>query len=87
MGFLVRLVGFVLLVFLLRYVYAKLFSRSRVSSSEPPPTITGQAHKDPECGIYVAEELAIQAAVNGRQHYFCSAECRDRFLEKLRLEA
>jgi YHS domain-containing protein len=82
MGFLVRLVGFVLIVFLLRYVYAKLFSRSQVPSSGPPLTITGQAHKDPECGIYVAEELAIRAAVNGRQHYFCSAECRDRFLEK-----
>lgn len=83
MGTLVRLLWFVLFLFLLRFLWSKLFGGSRLSSSDEPRTITGQAHKDPQCGIYVAEELAVKAlASSGQQHYFCSVECRDRFLAK-----
>ena len=80
MGILVRVFFFVLLLFFLRYLYRKLVDFLRLSSStSSPPPITGQVHKDPQCGIYVAEELAVKASARGQQYYFCSAECRDRF--------
>ena len=81
MGLLLRVVFFGLLLFFLFYLYRKLvgFLRLSSSSSSPPP-ITGQVHKDPQCGIYVAEELAVKAPARGQQYYFCSTECRDRFL-------
>ncbi len=49
-------------------------------AGEQPRVITGHARKDPRCGIYVAEELAVRASVGGQEHYFCSTECRDRYL-------
>ncbi len=82
MGFLVRLFFFFLLLYFLYYLYRKVVGFLRLSSSSrPPPPITGQVHKDPQCGLYVAEELAVKTLARGQQFYFCSTECRDRFLE------
>jgi YHS domain-containing protein len=35
---------------------------------------------DPVCGMHLAEVLAIPVRENGELIYFCSAECRDKFL-------
>jgi YHS domain-containing protein len=60
---------------------ARIALFGRAAASDPPhKVITGRAHKDPICGTYVAEELAIKATAAGQVHYFCSPECRDRFL-------
>lgn len=87
MVLLLRVFILVLLLFLLRYLFQSLITRARVAlfgraaASDPPhKVITGRARKDPICGTYVAEELAIKATAAGQVHYFCSPECRDRFL-------
>ena len=36
--------------------------------------------KDPICGMEVDESTAIKAAKDGKDYYFCSAVCRDKFL-------
>jgi YHS domain-containing protein len=38
--------------------------------------------KDPVCGVYVARAQAYEQRVEGKPYYFCSAVCRDKFLEK-----
>ncbi len=38
--------------------------------------------KDPICGMNVNEHAAIRINKNGRDYFFCSAHCRDRFLKK-----
>lgn len=88
MAFLLRVFVLVLLLFVLRYLltsliaHAKLALFGRPAVSDPQnQVITGRAHKDPICGTYVAEELAVKATKAGQLHYFCSAECRDRFLK------
>jgi YHS domain-containing protein len=35
---------------------------------------------DPVCGMHLAEVLAIPLRENGELIYFCSAECRNKFL-------
>lgn len=37
--------------------------------------------KDPFCGTYFPEHKAVKGVVEGKTYYFCSTECRDRFLE------
>ena len=90
MVFLLRVFVLVLLLFLLRYLFQSLITRAKIAlfgraaASDPPHNvIAGRAHKDPICGTYVAEELAIKATAAGQVHYFCSPECRDRFLSRL----
>ena len=40
--------------------------------------VTGELHKDPVCGMYVAESTRFQRK-SGREHfYYCSEECKDK---------
>lgn len=43
----------------------------------------GEMVKDPECGTYVAVDSAITVRDGDLVHYFCSYECRDKFLKRL----
>lgn len=43
----------------------------------------GEMVKDPECGTYVSVDDSISVRDGERSYYFCSYECRDRFLKKL----
>lgn len=44
----------------------------------------GEMVKDPECGVYVEVESSISVRQGERQFYFCSYECRDKFLARLK---
>jgi YHS domain-containing protein len=46
------------------------------------PTEGVQMAKDPVCGTYVVPERAVSTAVGRQKMYFCSAECRDKYLAK-----
>lgn len=39
---------------------------------------TGELHKDPVCGTYVAESTAFQRRVSGKTFYYCSDACRSK---------
>ncbi len=86
---LLRVFILVLLLFLLRYLFNNLIAHAKqtlfgrpAAPDRPNEIKAGRAHKDPSCGTYVAEELAVKATVSGKVQYFCSAECRDRFVRK-----
>ena len=38
--------------------------------------------KDPYCGVYFAKKDGVHLSVNGENLYFCSEECKDKFLDK-----
>ena len=38
--------------------------------------------KDPFCEVYFPKRQGFKATVNGQTLYFCSAECRDRYLSE-----
>ena len=38
--------------------------------------------KDPYCGIFFAQNDGVHLRVNDQDLYFCSQECKDKFLEK-----
>ena len=65
-------------------VIAKGFSSvldagSTAPKDRPPVPEGGELKKDPVCGTYVATTTALRKSANGETHYFCSADCRDKF--------
>lgn len=38
--------------------------------------------KDPYCEIYFAKRDGVHVNIKGKDVYFCSTECKDKFLEK-----
>ncbi len=39
--------------------------------------------KDPVCGIYVPKNKAISIRLGDRKVYFCSKECKEKYLEQI----
>ncbi len=42
--------------------------------------IDGDMVKDPHCGIYFAKRDGVLLRLQGKDIYFCSEACRDKFL-------
>ena len=38
--------------------------------------------RDPQCGVYVPKSSAVSGGRAGRNLYFCSAECRKKYLTR-----
>jgi YHS domain-containing protein len=38
--------------------------------------------KDPYCEIYFAKKDGVNLNIKGKDVYFCSKECKDKFLDK-----
>ena len=45
--------------------------------------LTGELKKDPACGTYIAAATSIQEKVEGEIFYFCSKQCRDKYVSSL----
>ena len=43
------------------------------------PARSVQMARDPVCGTYVIPDRAVTLSVGGRQLFFCSAGCRDKY--------
>jgi len=84
-----RLVLVLLILTVIRSILVRFFNpsgqRSRVSPRPPAQPVSGRMVKDPQCGMYVAANLAVSARTRDAVLYFCSAECRDQYA-KARLE-
>lgn len=82
MVILVRLLLFALGVYLL---WRLLFSPSRKGEGQNSAS-TGKRRKpeemrqDPACGTWIPVTQAVKGERDGEILYFCSRECRDRFL-------
>jgi YHS domain-containing protein len=54
---------------------------SQASGKQVP--LTGELKKDPACGTYIAAATSIQEKVGGETFYFCSKQCRDKYVASL----
>jgi len=71
------------LLIVLVAVYAGLSAvRSLLGSSVPArsrgPAPAGHLVKDPVCGMYIPQETALRTG----DQYFCSEECRGKFISQ-----
>jgi len=42
--------------------------------------LSGELKKDPACGTYISAATSIKEKVGGETFYFCSKECRDKYV-------
>ncbi|MGD0296218.1 MAG: hypothetical protein ABSE86_03825 [Bryobacteraceae bacterium] len=45
--------------------------------------LSGELKKDPACGTYIAAATSIHETVGGETFYFCSKQCRDKYVASL----
>lgn len=54
---------------------------SKPGMDVPNSAVNQKLVRDPVCGMHVAEGLALSIKQGGEMVHFCSAECRDKFLD------
>jgi YHS domain-containing protein len=55
---------------------------SKPSVDVPNDAVNQKLVRDPICGMHVAEGLALPLKQGGEMLHFCSAECRDKYLNE-----
>ena len=91
MTFIVRMLRFFFWVLVLSWV-ARLLGRlvaqmgSAASGAKPymdvpNDAVTKRLVRDPVCGIHLSEALALPLQQGRETIYFCSADCRQKYLE------
>jgi uncharacterized protein len=72
------------LIVALAYLISKLlFPKHRIrqeSGRQAPTPIAEEMVRDPVCQLYLPRSEAIRRTVQGREHFFCSPGCLDKFL-------
>jgi len=66
------------------YLFLRFF-RTLNKASKPPRASKGTSGimvKDDICNTYLPKENAIRQVYEGKEYYFCSSECRQKFLEQ-----
>jgi len=56
----------------------------RQGGVQPRGQIDDVMVKDPVCEVYIPQKEGIRLRADGKDFYFCSPACRDRFLEARR---
>jgi len=58
-------------------------STTRTAGQEGMTAVDDVMVKDPFCETYFPQRKAIKGVVKGETLYFCSAACRDKFLDSV----
>jgi YHS domain-containing protein len=83
-----RYLFWILLVSWVARLLARLVSQMGNAASEPRPpvrepsdAVSRKLVRDPVCGIHVSEALAVPFERGNETIYFCSLECRGKYLD------
>ena len=60
----------------------KSSSPARETSENQVP-LSGELKKDPACGTYISAATSLKETVSGQTFYFCSKQCRDKYVASL----
>jgi YHS domain-containing protein len=91
MTFIVRMLRYLFWIVVVSWVVrllGRLVSRMGSGASEPRPNsdvpsdaVSKKLVRDPVCGIHVSEGLALPLQQGTETIYFCSAECRNKYVD------
>ncbi len=75
---------FIAFVLYIAYLFYRVFiiASRRRRSNQAPRKIQGVMVKDKICNTYIPKDEALRERHGGQEHFFCSVECRRKFLEQ-----
>jgi uncharacterized protein len=81
LGFL-RFILFALIAYII-YKTIRVYQKLTQKSHPPPKSeqTSGLMVKDNVCNTYLPKEDAIKEIIDGKEYFFCSQECRQKYLE------
>ncbi|MFB0565952.1 MAG: transcriptional regulator [Candidatus Aminicenantaceae bacterium] len=78
----IKIIFYAFLAYLGYFIYRFFKALSGVRKTQnSTPRLSGVMVKDEYCNTYLPKEDAIKEIAEGKEYYFCSNECRQKFLE------
>jgi len=62
-------------------LFSRFRGRNKKTAAHRKPDQLEEMRKDPICGTYLPESQAITLLYKREVHFFCSEECKNKFLE------
>ena len=75
-----RLLIVILIAFVLYRLFKKYIGAGSVRRSADDGSEVDEMVQDPSCMTYIPKRTAYRKTVGGREHFFCSRECAERFM-------
>lgn len=80
---LMRLLYYAVVAYVIFSVYRFFKNLGRPRAKPPEPDrLTGVMVKDEACQMYLPRSDALRETIDGRDYFFCSKECRKKFLDE-----
>jgi YHS domain-containing protein len=80
----VRILLWLLLLYIgYRVIQGYLKGREKEEEAQPLPPRGEETHRDPICGVYVAEQDAVVGRIDEQRIFFCSMACLEKYREQL----
>jgi len=80
-----RLIFYAVWAYIIYSVYRffrNVWRRVAPPAAKPEPRrVSGVMVKDEACGTYIPQDEALRETVGGKEYFFCSKECRKKFLD------
>ncbi len=65
-----------------RHVGQRSSERKKKAPADPTSLNRGAMARDPICGTFIDPDIGLRLKQAGEVHYFCSDECRQKFLDQ-----
>jgi YHS domain-containing protein len=72
-----------LILFYVGFRIIQGFLNARKQEEQTLPPTGEETHRDPVCGVYVADEDAVVGRIEGERVYFCSMACLEKYQQQL----
>ena len=77
----IRLLMWILLGYVIYLIFKGFMAKKEIPKETP--SSADDTHRDPICGVYVAEDDAVVGKLEGKRIFFCSMSCLEKFQEKV----
>ena len=79
-----RLIYWAIILYFIYLVWRFIRTPAKKSQPKPaaPKSLPQMMVKDETCNTYLPIQDAIKETYEGREYYFCSKECRQKFLDR-----
>ena len=79
----IRLIYYAILAYVVYAVYKFFQNLGRPRGTpRPKPRASEEMVKDESCDTYIPREEALREVIGGREYFFCSRECRNKYLDQ-----
>ncbi len=65
------------------YIIWKFLTDSEKKEETQKKIVKENLVKDSVCGLYLPESKAVKLQIKNQNYYFCSNECKEKFLKEL----